>query len=243
MIFIPAIDIIEGSCVRLTQGDFGRKTVYEGDPVDLALRFQDEGAARLHIVDLDAARRGDEGNLQVIERIVGAVGMPVQVGGGVRTRDRAARLLEAGVRWLITGTILIREPDLAASLASEFGASLIAGIDAQDGTVRITGWTETAGKPAVDVALQAQHMGYGAVAYTDIARDGTLQGPNLAAVGEVARALSIPVVAAGGISSLDDVRAVRELEPEGVQGVIAGKAIYEGRISVRDACAALRQPC
>lgn len=240
MMFIPAIDLIEGTCVRLTRGDYSKKIEYGEDPVDLAVRFRDQGASRLHVVDLDAARSGSEGNLKVIERIIQAAGIPVQVGGGVRDRRRAADLAEAGATGIILGTVLVKDPELARSLAAEFEERMIAGIDASEGYVRITGWTEPAPFTAADLARQAEGMGFGTVIYTDISRDGTLQGPNLDAIAEVAGAVGIPLIAAGGISRLADLLAVAGLEERGVAGVIAGKAIYERRFTVADACAALR---
>ena len=240
MMFIPAIDLIEGSCVRLTRGDYSKKIEYGEDPVELASRFRDQGAARLHVVDLDAARSGSEGNLKVIERIIRAASIPVQVGGGVRERGRVARLAEAGASGIILGTVLVKDQELARSLAAEFGTRMIAGIDASEGWVRTTGWTEPASLTAVDLARQAEGMGFGTVIYTDISRDGTLQGPNLDAIAEVAGAVGIPLIAAGGISRLADLHAVAGLEELGVTGVIAGKAIYEGRFTVAEACAALR---
>lgn len=236
MMFIPAIDLIEGTCVRLTRGDYTKKIEYGEDPEDLARRFRDQGAGRLHVVDLDAARGGSEGNLALIERIIRSAGIPVQVGGGVRNRGRVARLVDAGVAGVILGTALVKDPELARLLAAEFGQRMIAGIDAYNGYVRTTGWTEPAPRTAVEAAREAEGMGFGTVIYTDIARDGTLEGPNLPAIAEVADAVGVPLIAAGGISRLSDLLAVAELEERGVVGVIAGKAIYEGRFSVREAC-------
>jgi phosphoribosylformimino-5-aminoimidazole carboxamide ribotide isomerase len=251
MLFIPAIDLIGGRCVRLHQGDFERKVQYEGDPVEVARGFRDEGAKALHVVDLDAARDGGgepgsggpggrAGNLRVIERIAKESGIPVETGGGVRGRERIRALLGAGVRYVVLGTVLVKEPELTRELVREFGGSLVAGIDARDGVVRISGWTESGGLPALEAGMSALRMGFTRVIYTDIARDGTLEGPNLAELKAMAVRTGLEVTASGGVSSLEDLERIKSLEPFGVTGVIAGKAIYEGKLSVRDACRLLQ---
>jgi phosphoribosylformimino-5-aminoimidazole carboxamide ribotide isomerase len=236
MLFIPAIDILDGRCVRLEQGDFGKEKRYSRDPADLALSFQDRGARYIHVVDLDAAKGGGRENREVIRRIVTSVSVPVEVGGGVRSRDTAAALLDIGVDRVILGTIIVRDEMLSAKMAGEFGSGIAAGIDARDGSVKISGWTEGGGVGALELGLKVKEMGFGLIIYTDISRDGMLKGPDKEGVKNMALRTGLPVIASGGISSIDDVKAVRELEPHGVVGMISGKAIYEGRISVEVAC-------
>jgi phosphoribosylformimino-5-aminoimidazole carboxamide ribotide isomerase len=248
VIFIPAIDLIGGKCVRLHQGDFSKEVRYPLDPVETALAFRDEGARQLHVVDLDAARGAEGGdvsvNFAVIEKIVVQAGVPVEVGGGVRGgppgRDRVKALLEAGASWVILGTLLVKDPAASAKLLHEFEGRLVAGIDAKDGVVRVSGWTESGGIQALDIGRSARRMGFSRIIYTDIARDGTLDGPNLGEIEEMALGTGLPITASGGVSSMDDLVRLKTLEPYGVTGVIAGKAVYEGRISVRDACRLLR---
>ena len=244
VIFIPAIDLIGGRCVRLLQGDFSKEVQYPLDPVETAVAFREEGARQLHVVDLDAAR-GAEGvdhsvNFDVIARIALHAGIPVEVGGGVRGgprgRDRVQALLDAGVEWVIIGTALVKDPEWTERLLREFDDRLVAGIDARDGVVKVAGWTESGGIPALEVGRSAKGMGFSRIIYTDIARDGALEGPNLGEIEAMAAETGLPVTASGGVSNMDDLARLKTLEPRGVTGVIAGKAIYEGKLSVRDAC-------
>jgi phosphoribosylformimino-5-aminoimidazole carboxamide ribotide isomerase len=227
MIFIPAIDLIEGRCVRLLQGDYRMKMEYSGDPVKTALSFFNQGAGYLHIVDLDAARGGGAQNRTVI-------------GGGVRTRDDVVRLLDAGVERIILGTVVVKSPETVSGLIGEFGSKLAAGIDAREGMVKISGWTEEAGISANRLGVRARELGFSLVVYTDITRDGMMEGPNLEGIRIMAQETGLPVIAAGGVSGIEDVIALKSLEPYGVKGVISGKAIYEGALSVREACGILR---
>jgi len=236
MIFIPAIDLIDGKCVRLSQGDYAKKTLYSDDPTDVARSFQDQGAGYIHIVDLDAAKNAGLTNRDTIKKIIQSVSIPVEVGGGVRTRDRAAHLIDIGVSRIILGTIIVRDSEMAAGIVGEFKDALAAGIDARDGYVRISGWTEGSGVKAVQLGKRVRDMGFSLIVYTDIARDGMLEGPNIEGIRTMANETGLPVIAAGGISNLGDLRAVKALEGDRVVGVISGKAIYEGTLSVAEAC-------
>jgi phosphoribosylformimino-5-aminoimidazole carboxamide ribotide isomerase len=239
MIFIPAIDLISGRCVRLQQGDYSRKKEYSGNPVATAQSFENEGAGYIHIVDLDAAKGEGKHNRDTIKYITGAVGVPVQVGGGVRSMEEASYLLEMGVSRLVLGTIVVKNPGLAVEMVSKFGEKMVAGIDANEGVVRIRGWTEETAVDAVELGRRARDIGFSMIVYTDIARDGMMEGPNLDAVRRMARATGLSIIAAGGVSRIEDVLALKSLEGEGVEGVIAGRAIYEGTLSVREACSVL----
>jgi len=241
MLFIPALDLINGRCVRLEQGDYTKKTSYSDDPVRVARSFQEQGARYLHIVDLDAAADPDRNNRDVIRRVVESVDVPVQVGGGIRSRDVVRELLDAGVSRLILGTIVVKQPDLARGLAEEFGKRLAAGIDSREGLVRVSGWTEGSAVRGVDLGKKVKAMGFTLIVYTDIGRDGMLAGPDTAGIAQMARETGLPVIAAGGISNMNDIRKIAHIETEGVVGVISGKAIYEGTLSVREAVACLRQ--
>ncbi len=240
MIFIPAIDLIDGKCVRLSQGNYDKKTQYVQDPVSAALSFQDQGARYLHIIDLDAARDPLRGNKKVIEKIVRAVRVPIQVGGGVRSRNDVRLLLNMGVERVILGTALVRNTEHVDELLSEFGEKLVAGIDAKNGMVRVSGWTEGSDLSALQVGRTVKRMGFSLIIYTDISKDGMLEGPNIDGIRRMVKETGLPLIAAGGVSSLEDIKVVKTLEPLGVRGVISGKAIYEGKLSVKDACNLLK---
>jgi len=235
VLFIPAIDLIEGHCVRLSQGDYGKKTSYDLDPVETAARFQAEGARYLHVVDLDAAREPDRHNRSTIRRIVEGVSVPVEVGGGVRDEYGVEALLDLGVARVILGTLIVKDEDLASRLVSRFGSRLVAGVDARDGVVRVSGWTEGSSLSATALGRRVRDMGFELVIYTDISRDGMLEGPNIEGIRSMAEETGLPILAAGGISTLLDLERIKGLEPYGVKGVIAGKALYEGRICAEDA--------
>jgi phosphoribosylformimino-5-aminoimidazole carboxamide ribotide isomerase len=240
MLFIPAIDLIDGQCVRLERGDYGQRTRYDRDPIETAVLFQQEGARYLHIVDLDAAKNSARHNRHPIGRIIAAVDMPVQVGGGVRDREGVEELFDLGVDRIILGTMIVKDQALAGELVSRHGSRLAAGIDARDGMVRVSGWTEGSDLSAMELAERAKDMGFSLIIYTDIERDGMLEGPNVTGIHEMAKHTGIPLVAAGGISRMADLASIRILEQAGVVGVISGKAIYEGLISVREACTLLQ---
>jgi len=235
MIFIPAIDLIDGKCVRLDRGDYSKKKEYSSEPVEVAKEFVDQGASYLHIVDLDAAKDPELDNLKTIGKIVRTVNIPVEVGGGIRDKEKAEKLFDIGVDRIIIGTLLVKNPELVREITALYTEKVAAGIDAKDGKVYISGWTVDGGVPAIDMVYKAKNLGIKIIVYTDIKRDGTLIGPNLEGIKRIANAAKLPVVAAGGIHSIEDLRAIKHLEPEGVIGVISGKAIYEGKITVREA--------
>ncbi|MBS3886612.1 MAG: 1-(5-phosphoribosyl)-5-[(5-phosphoribosylamino)methylideneamino]imidazole-4-carboxamide isomerase [Firmicutes bacterium] len=235
MLIIPAVDIRDGRCVRLVHGELAKETVYHADPVAVALRWEAEGAARIHLVDLDGAFQGGMQNSAVIEQIARAVKVPVQVGGGIRDEARAAELLDRGVSRVILGTVAVTSPRLVEELCYRFPGQVLVGIDARAGRVAIRGWVEEAEQSAIDLACKMGDLGIKEIIYTDINRDGTLQGPNLVALEEMAKAVSLQVIASGGVSSLDDLQKLCLLEPLGVSGVILGQALYTGRVDLRDA--------
>ncbi len=236
---IPAIDILEGRCVRLYQGDYGRSQVFDENPVDVAKQWASQGAVRLHLVDLDGAKVGHPVNQDVIEAIAHAVDIPIQVGGGLRDRQTISNLLAIGVNQVILGTIAVEIPDLVAQVCEEFPGQIVVGIDARNGKVATRGWIETSEINATELAQQMTNLGVSRLIYTDIYRDGTLQGPNYDSLRDLAEATSIPVIASGGISSLTNLLSLLALEPSGVSGVIIGKALYTGDISLKEATQAV----
>ncbi|MBE9228963.1 1-(5-phosphoribosyl)-5-[(5-phosphoribosylamino)methylideneamino]imidazole-4-carboxamide isomerase [Phormidium sp. LEGE 05292] len=236
---IPAIDLLDGKCVRLYQGDYSQSQVFDENPVAVAKQWVEQGATRLHLVDLDGAKTGESVNLKSIEAIVQAVPIAVEVGGGLRDRTSVATLLNIGVRWAILGTVAVEKPELVEQLCQEFPGKIIVGIDARNGKVATRGWLETSEVTAQNLAQQMAQMGAAEIIYTDIHRDGTLQGPNLEALRELASNLSIPVIASGGVSSLTDLFSLLALEPLGVRGAIVGRAIYTGDVSLQEAIQAV----
>ncbi|MEA5509302.1 1-(5-phosphoribosyl)-5-[(5-phosphoribosylamino)methylideneamino]imidazole-4-carboxamide isomerase [Crocosphaera sp. UHCC 0190] len=238
---IPAIDLLEGRCVRLYQGDYQQSQVYNDNPVEVARQWADEGATRLHLVDLDGAKQGKPVNLNTIEAIARAISIPVQVGGGLRDRNSVAQLIKLGVDRAILGTVAVENPDLVQQLCQEFPGKIAVGIDARNGKVATRGWLETSEVLATDLAQKMAALGVTAIIYTDIHRDGTLQGPNREALRELANHVNIPIIASGGVSSLTDVLGLLALEPIGVTGVIIGKALYTGDVSLTEAVRAVGQ--
>ncbi|HEY9699893.1 MAG TPA: 1-(5-phosphoribosyl)-5-[(5-phosphoribosylamino)methylideneamino]imidazole-4-carboxamide isomerase [Trichocoleus sp.] len=238
---IPAIDLLEGRCVRLYQGDYAQSQVFDENPVAVARQWADQGATRLHLVDLDGAKAGHPVNQAAIEAIVRAVEIPVQVGGGLRDRQSAADLLALGVQRVILGTVAVEQPDLVAQLCQEFPDRIVVGIDARNGKVATRGWLETSEVEAVTLAQQMADRGAAAIIYTDIHRDGTLQGANLEALRELATAISVPVIASGGVSSVSDLMQLLRLEAIGVTGAIVGRALYTGAVSLKEAIRAVGQ--
>lgn len=236
---IPAIDLLEGRCVRLYQGDYQQSQVYNENPIEVARQWADEGATRLHLVDLDGAKQGKPVNLNTIEAIVRAISIPVQVGGGLRDRNSIAQLIDLGVDRTIVGTVAVENPTLVQELCQEFPSKIAVGIDARNGKVATRGWLETSEVLATDLAQQMAEYGVVAIIYTDIHRDGTLQGPNRDALRELANHIDIPIIASGGVSSLSDVLGLLSLEPIGVTGVIIGKALYTGDVSLTEAVRAV----
>lgn len=236
MIIIPAIDLRRGRCVRLTQGQATAETVYSENPVRVAKRWYDEGAEMLHIVNLDAAlNANDEDNLKALERILYEVSIPVQFGGGVRSIDDVRRLDELGATRIVIGTTAIENPVLLSHIIDEFGSTIVVGIDARDGKVALRGWEKISDIRAVDLAQKVSEMGVDRIVYTDIARDGMLSGLNLEATREIAESSGVKVTASGGVASLDDIYAVKDLEKFGVDSLIIGKALYEGKFTLEEA--------
>lgn len=236
MLIIPAIDLKDGACVRLRQGRMDEATVFGNDPLAMATRWVEEGARRLHLVDLNGAFAGEPVNAAAVRAITGAFPeLPVQIGGGIRSRDTAARYLDMGVRWVIIGTQAVKDPDFVAALCAEFPGHVIVGIDARDGMVATEGWAEVSAVRAVDLAQRFREAGVSAIVYTDIARDGMLSGVNLEATRELAEQGGIPVIASGGVATLADVQALAAIEQTGICGAITGRAIYEGTLDLRAA--------
>jgi phosphoribosylformimino-5-aminoimidazole carboxamide ribotide isomerase len=238
---IPAIDILDGRCVRLYQGDYAQSQVFDENPVAVARQWAEQGATRLHLVDLDGAKAGHPVNQPAIEAIVRSVDIPVQVGGGLRDRSSVMDLLSLGVQRVILGTVAVELPELVGQLCQEFAGHIVIGIDARNGKVATRGWLETSEVDAIPLAQQMADFGAAAIIYTDIHRDGTLQGPNKQALRELASAISIPVIASGGISSVSDLLSLLALEPIGVTGAIVGRALYTGDISLKEANRAVGQ--
>ena len=236
---IPAIDLLDGKCVRLYQGDYDRASIFNDNPVEVARQWASEGATRLHVVDLDGAKEGKSVNLSVIEAIARAIDIPVQVGGGLRDRTKVSRLLDTGVQRAILGTVAVENPDLVTQLCDEFSDRIVVGIDARNGKVATRGWLETSEVDAIDLAQQMATAGAAAIIYTDIHRDGTMSGPNMNALRELAESIDIPVIASGGVSSLTDLLSLLSLESVGVTGAIVGKAIYTGDVSLTEAVRAV----
>lgn len=239
---IPAIDLLDGKCVRLYQGDYAQSQVFDPNPIAVARSWEEQGATRLHVVDLDGAKAGKTRNLAAIEAIVQAIAIPVQVGGGLRDRSSLVQLFDLGIQRAIVGTVAVEQPELITEWCVEFPQQIVIGIDARNGKVATRGWLETSEVLATDLANRMAHQGAAAIIYTDIQRDGTMSGPNLSALRELATAVAIPVIASGGISSLTDLLSLLALEPLGVTGAIVGKAIYTGDINLTEAIQAVGNP-
>jgi phosphoribosylformimino-5-aminoimidazole carboxamide ribotide isomerase len=231
----PAIDLLGGRCVRLYQGDYERETVYGDDPVGQARSFEAAGADWIHVVDLDAARTGEPVNRDVVAAIAAGVDVPVQSGGGVRDEVAARALFDAGVARVVVGTAALEDPDFVRRLAVSHPVAV--GLDARGRDVAVRGWTEGSGADLIELASAFENAGVAALVVTEISRDGTLDGPDVVGLTDVLAATSIPVIASGGVGTLDDLRALGRLESAGrrLSGVIAGRALYEGRFSVTDA--------
>ena len=236
---IPAIDLLDGKCVRLYQGDYAQSEIFDDNPVAVARRWEEQGATRLHVVDLDGAKEGKTTNLPAIEAIVKAISIPVQVGGGLRDRDSIVRLLNLGVQRGIVGTVAVEQPELVTQWCRELPKQVVVGIDARNGKVATRGWLETSEIQAIDLAQRMAQAGAAAIIYTDIHRDGTMSGPNMDALRELASSIKIPVIASGGVSSLTDLLSLLALEPIGVTGAIVGRAIYTGDVDLKEAVQAV----
>lgn len=237
MLIIPAIDLKGGRCVRLTEGREQSAKVYDQDPLEVARAYEKAGATLIHVVDLDGAFLGaTSANLQIIKRINGEIGIPLEVGGGIRSfADIEFILRNVGARYCILGTVAVEQPELLKEAIANFGDAIVVGIDARDGQVATRGWTEATRVDAVELACEVARLGVKRIIYTDIARDGRLQGPNLEATVEIARRSGARVTASGGVSSLDDITRLSEIESDGVDSVIIGKALYENRFTLEQA--------
>jgi phosphoribosylformimino-5-aminoimidazole carboxamide ribotide isomerase len=237
VILFPAIDLKGGEAVRLEQGDMARATVFHRDPAAQAAAFEQQGFDYLHVVDLDGAFAGKPVNAQAVERILATVKMPVQLGGGVRDMKTVEGWLGKGIKRVIIGTAAVRDPALVKQAAEAFPGCVAVGLDARDGKVAVAGWAETSEMTALDIARQFEDAGVAAIIYTDISRDGLLKGLNLDATIALADAISIPVIASGGLASLDDIKALLAPRAKKLEGAITGRALYDGRL---DAAAALK---
>lgn len=237
MLVIPAIDLRDGRCVRLVQGDKNLETIYSDEPVEMALRWESLGAPCLHVVDLDGAFKGNPQNLEIIKEMVNAVRIPIQAGGGIRTLEAVQSTLEMGVERVILGTAAILNPELVSECIKAYGERILVGIDGRDGQVAIEGWESTVGMTVENLAGLVSGLGVKEVVFTDTRRDGTLKGPNLEATKKLAESSGLKVIASGGVSSLEDLHALKGLQKYGVTGVIMGKALYSGTISLNDALA------
>ncbi len=237
MLLIPAIDLKDGRCVRLKQGDMNDETVFSDDPEAVAREWVEQGARRLHLVDLNGAVAGRPRNEGAIRAIVDAVGstIPVQVGGGIRDLDTIERYLDDGISYVIIGTAAVKNPGFLHDACSAFPGQIIVGLDARDGKVATDGWSKLTGHDALDLGRKFEGYGIEAVIYTDIGRDGMLTGVNIEATLRLARGLRVPVIASGGFAGIDDVERLCEIEDEGVEGAILGRALYEGKIDFREA--------
>ncbi len=240
MILFPAIDLKDGVCVRLEQGDMARATVFHRDPAQQAHAFQMQGFRHLHVVDLDGAFAGKPMNVAAVERILETVGQCVQLGGGIRDMATVEGWLEKGVNRVIIGTAAVRNPALVKEAARRFPKKIAVGLDARDGKVAVEGWAETSELSALDIARRFEDAGVAAIVYTDIARDGLLKGLNLDATIALADAISIPVIASGGLASIDDIKALLEPRAKKLEGAIAGRALYDGRLDAAEALKLIR---
>jgi phosphoribosylformimino-5-aminoimidazole carboxamide ribotide isomerase len=237
----PAIDLRGGRAVRLLRGDYAAETVYSDDPVAVARSFEAAGARWIHVVDLDAARSGEAGNLDLVAAVAKSVGCAVESGGGVRSVEAAERLIDAGVARVVVGTAAVERPELVTELAARFPGRVAVGLDARGRQLAVKGWTETTGADLVDVAQRLEGEGVAALIVTEIGRDGTMTGPDLDQLGAVLEATGVDVIASGGVGTLDDISALAGLTSGGrsLAGIIVGRAIYEGRFTVEEALACL----
>jgi phosphoribosylformimino-5-aminoimidazole carboxamide ribotide isomerase len=237
MLLIPAIDLKDGKCVRLRQGDMSDATVFSEDPVAMARHWVAQGARRLHIVDLNGARSGKPVNEAVIKRMIAAVGddIPVQLGGGIRDLDTIERYIDDGVAYVVIGTAAVKSPGFLQDACTAFGGHVIVSLDARDGKVATDGWSKLTGHDVIDLAKKFEDYGVDAILYTDIGRDGMMTGVNIESTVELARAVKIPVIASGGVSGMADIERLCAVEPEGIEAAILGRSLYEGAIDFKAA--------
>jgi len=235
---IPAIDLRNGKCVRLYQGDYDRETVYSEDPVAMAKHWESMGATRLHVVDLDGAKAGQPVNTIVIKDIVQALNITVELGGGIRDLETVEQMLNLGLQHVILGTVAVENPNLVRDACAKYGKGIIVGIDVQEGYVKTRGWKEKSSITAIDLAKQMEALGVGRFIYTDISRDGTLSEPNFGSTAELQASINSPVIASGGVASIEHLEKLSQL---GIEGAITGQALYTGRLDLKDALRRLRR--
>ena len=241
MILFPAIDLMGGVCVRLVGGRMDHATVYNTDPASQARSFAKSGFEWLHVVDLDGAVAGRPVNGEAVEAVLKAVDLPVQLGGGIRDLERIEYWLERGVKRVILGTVAVRQPDLVKEACRRYPGKIVVGIDSRDGYVAVEGWAETSAVKALDLALRFEESGVAAIVYTDITRDGAMAGLNVEATADLAWALTTPVIASGGVASIADLHDLKDAQAPGIEGVICGRALYDGRIEPKAALKLLRE--
>lgn len=235
MIIFPAIDIRGGKCVRLLKGDFAKETVFSDKPEEMAKKWQAQGAEFLHLVDLDGALAGKSQNLATVEKILAAVDIPVELGGGIRTMENIDDVLALGVRRVILGSVAVRDPELVREACAKYGDRIVVGIDAKDGIVAVDGWGVSGDVEATSLAKEMKKAGVRTIIYTDISRDGTLSGVNVEATAKLARESGVAIVASGGVKSIADIKALKPYENDGIEGVIVGKSIYMGTLDLAEA--------
>lgn len=240
MILYPAIDLKGGQCVRLLHGEMDQATVYNDDPGAQAALFQKAGSSWVHVVDLDGAFAGDARNRSAVESILSAVDIPIQLGGGIRSMTAAEGWISAGIRRIVLGTAAIKNPELVHEACREFPDRIAVGIDAKGGYVAVEGWAEVSELTALELASRFEDAGVAAIIYTDIDRDGALTGVNVDATADLARSIGIPVIASGGVAGLEDLRALKARSQDGIEGAISGRALYDGRLDLREALALLQ---
>ena len=244
MLLIPAIDIKDGKCVRLRQGDMDDATIYGDDPVEMANRWVDAGARRLHLVDLDGAVSGKPENAEIVHNIVEThPSLPIQVGGGIRDEDTIQAYLDAGVNFVIIGTRAVTTPHFVSDVCLEFPGHIIVGLDAKDGKLATEGWSKLSHHDAFDMARRFEDDGVASIIFTDIARDGMMNNVNIESTVELCSHITIPVIASGGITNLDDIKALCAVADEGIEGAISGRAIYEGSLDFKEAQALADKLC
>ena len=232
---IPAIDIIDGKCVRLTRGNYDEKRIYNESPLDVARALEDAGCRHLHLVDLDGARAGHSENLATVRNILATVSIPVELGGGIRTMANIDEVLALGVRRVILGSVAVRDPELVKQACKKYGDRIVVGIDAKDGIVAVDGWGVSGDVDVITLAKAMKQAGVQAIIYTDISRDGTLSGVNVEATAKLARESGVAIVASGGVRDVSDIRALKPFEKDGIEGVIVGKSIYTGSLDLHEA--------
>ena len=240
MEIIPAIDLLNGKCVRLNQGNYNEVTKFNSDPIEQAQLWESQGAKRLHLVDLDGAKTGEPINDQTIKEIKKSISIPIQLGGGIRDIDRAKELLEIGIERIILGTIAIENPELVKVLANEYPKRIAVGIDAKKGMVATRGWLKQSEITSIELTKQLNDLELAAIISTDISTDGTLKGPNLKALREIAETSRNPVIASGGIGSIADLISLADLETKGIEAIIVGRALYDGSIHLKEALLTLK---